>query len=765
MNPMNLVERKSAVAAKPSGGSWLLAVGAAFLTCLLLIPVGPLMPSAGLDPSWTFAVNEAIATGMVFGRDIIFTFGPYGSVYTHVFHPATEAMMLGGSALVALGLMSGFWLLAFPYRVAWLVFVPVAVGLCQLMDGIFLILPLLLLLAVFRLTNASDEREAVPSDGAARIAMALLAIAVGLLPLIKGSLGGFAGVAVGLSVVLCLVSGRVSQGIALVALVVASMVLGWVLSGQPIGALPGFFVSQKPIISGYTGAMSLEGDPSEVAIWLAAATAFVLALAGTLKGASRGRQACTLLGILFFVFVLFKAAFVRHDGHSLIAANALLFMTLIVLMTMRNRGALAVGAICLGASWMVNQSASGESLRETAGRLTGSIVSDVRALSSRLSGTKDLHAEYTRSNREILRNAHFRVLPGSADVYPTELAPLLASGQPWAGRPVPQSYSSYTGILLEKDARHLNGPSAPEHIYFTIAPIDGRLPSQDDSLSWPLLLSHYRIIDFNGIFLTLAREDGKLAQFGPERKQTTKDGESVIVADGTDLLWAKVDLRLTALGKLMLGLYKLPPVEIELTLHDGKMVTHRLIPDIARHGLLLSPYVSSAGDFLNVAGGGETRHVRSFRILTGKSVYWQRDIAVSTNELTISRQPDALKLLAVQPSQPLAPHSATCALDRIERREDGRIHAAGWITPSIDKGINPEKIWAVVQVGDGSVTTFQLPVSERPDVAAAFRKPVMDKTGFDTMVDVPSLNGELEFSVRAEAGGLLYECRNRATVK
>ncbi|WP_432257911.1 hypothetical protein [Cupriavidus sp. TMH.W2] len=762
---MGFVERNSAMVATRQRGSWVLTAAAALLTCLLLIPVAPLMPSAGLDPSWTLVLNEAVAKRMVFGRDVIFTFGPYGSVYTHVFHPATEALMLGGSALVALGLMSGFWLLAFPYRVARLVFVPVAVALCQLKDGIFLVLPLLLLLAVFRLTNASGEREAVPGDSTTRIAMTLIAAAVGLLPLIKGSLGGIAGAAVGLSVLLYLVSGRVSQAITLAAVVAASTVIGWVLSGQPVGALPSFFVSQEPIISGYTGAMSLEGDTSEIAIWLVAATAFVLALAGTLKGASKVRQACTLLGILFFVFVTFKAAFVRHDGHSLIAANALLFMTLIVLMTTRGRSTLAVAAICLSASWMVNQSASGESLPESAGRLKRSIIGDARALSSRLSGTQDLRGDFKKSNREILRNAHFRVLAGSADVYPTELAPVLASGQPWAGRPVPQSYSSYTGTLLEKDAGHLTGPGAPEHIYFTIAPIDGRLPSQDDSLSWPLLLSRYRIIDFNGIFLTLAREDGKLAQFGPERQQTTKDGESVMVANDTDLLWAKVDLRLTPIGKLMLGLYKLPPVEIELALRDGTMVTHRLIPDIARHGLLLSPYVSSAGDFLSVAGGGETRHVRSFRILTGESVYWQRDIAVSTSELTISRQPGALKLLAVRPAQPLAPHSANCALDRIERREDGRIHAAGWITPSIDKGINPEKIWAVVQVADGSVTTFQLPVSDRPDVAVAFRKPVMNKTGFDTTVDVSSLNGELEFSVRAEAGGLLYECRNRATVK
>ncbi|WP_254706813.1 hypothetical protein [Ralstonia pseudosolanacearum] len=44
-----------------------------------LVPWLPVMPQAGLDHSWVLGMNQAVAQGLVFGRDMIFTFGPYAS--------------------------------------------------------------------------------------------------------------------------------------------------------------------------------------------------------------------------------------------------------------------------------------------------------------------------------------------------------------------------------------------------------------------------------------------------------------------------------------------------------------------------------------------------------------------------------------------------------------------------------------------------------------------------------------------------------------
>jgi hypothetical protein len=42
-------------------------------TFLLLMPLYPAQVSDGLDSSWAYAVNEALAQHLVFGHDLIFT--------------------------------------------------------------------------------------------------------------------------------------------------------------------------------------------------------------------------------------------------------------------------------------------------------------------------------------------------------------------------------------------------------------------------------------------------------------------------------------------------------------------------------------------------------------------------------------------------------------------------------------------------------------------------------------------------------------------
>jgi hypothetical protein len=55
---------------------------ASALTVFLFTPWWPWQPAAGLDPSWAYAINEAVAGHLVFGRDFIWTFGPFGAVDT-----------------------------------------------------------------------------------------------------------------------------------------------------------------------------------------------------------------------------------------------------------------------------------------------------------------------------------------------------------------------------------------------------------------------------------------------------------------------------------------------------------------------------------------------------------------------------------------------------------------------------------------------------------------------------------------------------------
>lgn len=46
----------------------------------VFVPFTPRMPSGGLDPSCEFGLNQAAAQGFIFGKELVFTFGPYDRV-------------------------------------------------------------------------------------------------------------------------------------------------------------------------------------------------------------------------------------------------------------------------------------------------------------------------------------------------------------------------------------------------------------------------------------------------------------------------------------------------------------------------------------------------------------------------------------------------------------------------------------------------------------------------------------------------------------
>jgi hypothetical protein len=64
-------------------------------TLVVFVPFYPRFPSFGGQSSWVYAMNEAISRNMVFGRDVVFTSGPLAPVYTRIYHPATDPLMLG----------------------------------------------------------------------------------------------------------------------------------------------------------------------------------------------------------------------------------------------------------------------------------------------------------------------------------------------------------------------------------------------------------------------------------------------------------------------------------------------------------------------------------------------------------------------------------------------------------------------------------------------------------------------------------------------
>lgn len=102
-----------------------------------------------------------------------------------------------------------------------------------------MLLPLLLPLAVVRGIEAGRQQIGI---------LCVLAAAIAILPLVKGS---FSLLAAGSSLVAVLMCWRTSPRLAIVIVIteVLAMVAAWLIAGQALWDLPGYFIARAAIVS------------------------------------------------------------------------------------------------------------------------------------------------------------------------------------------------------------------------------------------------------------------------------------------------------------------------------------------------------------------------------------------------------------------------------------------------------------------------------------------------------------------------------------
>ena len=636
-----------------------LSIGAAILAGVFIIPLEPLMPEPGLDPAWMQAVNEAVARHLVFGRDVIFTYGPFASVYTCLYHPATDTLMLGGRVLIAFGFVVGYLMLCWRRRVYLLLVLPLFtanVWVAYLsFDCIALALPFVFLLVIFRVTAPAGHEASLRLNFPVAAGVAVLTCAVSLLPLVKGSFLVDVAMEFALAMIAAILSRRFVLAAVLPALAVLTMFLAWISAGQPASALFHFFVAQKPIISGYSEAMGYGILGSAPLAKVTVVVAVVLVAIAFIKIKSTSFPWLIPSGLCLSLFISFKAGFARADYHMVMAAGAyfLIALALASLFDQRSGIAITVAAfvVWLGAFGLlaaIRQIAEGETFAFQ--DLERPFVRLVRGFELRRDHAAGLHRIFAEANASIFARTPLQRVEGSVDLYPSDLSVLFAAGDEWDPRPVFQSYSAYTTGLDSLNRAHLLTDLAPKHIFFSIAPIDDRLPALDDAGSWPILLSKYQIAGLKNGYLQLDRDPAApLAQKSkPLGEVTVQTGDWIDVPSTADGVWASVNLRPTLAGKIVLAAYRLHIVTIQMVLIDGQTVTHRFIPEMGESGFLLSPYVGSTDEFLRTAAGMNSNQVRKFRLVSDSHL-WSQEMSASFWLLQIPPEPKARDLITSPP--------------------------------------------------------------------------------------------------------------------
>lgn len=610
-------------------------------TCIAkFVPFVPDFPSAGLDPSWQFSVNHALATGMHFGTDVNFTFGPYAPVYTHLYHPAIDGLILAANLYLSLAYALAAYLAFRQGSRIWVLgYAVFFAGTMYFRDPLLFSLPLLLALALWN--AVSHEQRWLMGDRRGPLFLALLLLPLGLLPLVKGSLLLLCA-AVSLMCAALLVSLR---RYALAAACLLGPLVGealfWMAAGQPLGSLHAYFAGMVPIIGGYSEAMALPGIQYEIVAFLGTGALLLVAIG---LRATLARRARIFLGVLYvvYLFLAFKAGFVRHDSHAIMAAGALVFAGIALALVLPS-GYARSGAFASLLTWLlISSNVTNISFDALADNISMPYRQAWKGANLRLATPNWPRCDYDAALQVLRTRASVPLLKGRTDIYSYQQADFLVTGNDWSPRPVMQSYSAYTPLLAERNRQHLLGPRAPDNVIFRVETIDGRLPSLDDGNSWPVLLASYRPERLLGDAVVLRRSEVAAADLrgavSPLQASEHRFGETIALPAVPGKIYVTMEIEPSMLGRLASLLFRPDQLQLTVYLRDGREKTFRLVSGMARSGFILSPLVEDSKEFLQLYGENallDGKRVASISLGTssGDTLYWASTYRIAFGQL------------------------------------------------------------------------------------------------------------------------------------
>jgi hypothetical protein len=771
-NRMDIHSQKTAVSDRPRR-SGLVATAAGILGLIvgwfLLIPFNPDLPTVGLDSSWAYALNEAVSRGYVFGRDLIYTFGPYASLFTHMYGPTTNTMMMLASSLFATGLCIALGL-AIPRRRLFLaVIFPFLLANCFTRDSIFFLYPFALFLAICRISLPEHSPFSLSASPMVLFGIGLSTVAVSLIPLVKGSFAGTTASLCGLGfIVLCL--NDVRKGVVFAAIFAVGMSAAWVLAGQPLSQLPYYFIAQWPIITGYTNAMSQHGPLWPAAAYLLTAALLLVAFYMAFVRHSGNSGWAALLGMALTLWVAFKAGFTRQDEHVFVAVETLLFVTFCVCFYANLKSAALISVAVAIASVSIANSIG------FSHRRVWSLEGTVEGIRARIMSNDVWPRKFDDANLQIKSSVPLANVHGTVDLYPTELSAIFANGLHWSGRPIIQSYVEYSPALNAQNVAHLRSNRAPQTVFFTLSAIDNRLPSFDDSGSLLELLSGYKIVNYHPPYIQMEKySTSSMAGLTPSEARTLHAKfQQVIDIGSTDPVWVSLNVEPNRLGQLVASAFKLPRLGITLFLDDGRIINHRFIATIGQTGFILSPYLSSTEDIIFLAAGIQAvPRVKSFKITTNGAWGWLDGFDVHITPIHIALQPTARPLLLSAPTTPpdtltkrVGDAKIACYIEAVNGQPydtarpvfalDKVLELRGWTAPK--EPAKSIEAWVVLTSASGEKSFFKATSRDRPDVVAAFKRPDLKTAGFRVLLDLGAVTGRQKLSLYSLSGGAAFAC-------
>jgi hypothetical protein len=532
---------------------------------------------------------------MQFGRDLVFTYGPWGFVAEPRGNPRIYPLLVLVRLLVAAAFASGVALTAVtriqrPFeRCAWIVTlvllaIPTAVA------------PMLLFVVSTHLRERHRRLR--------YFTIGLLVLSCALVIWVKFTLC----MVIAALCFLATIQDLLNRRLPLMAggVIVAALAF-WILAGQSFSNLPAYFRNSLAVASSYSSAMAVSGATWPV-LWGTLVCVCVLA-SYVISIHKTWRLFPGAVWVCLFCFLNFKQAFTRQDDYHIWwgLMDALLPGGLILLagtgflnrtyqFIPGRKWVTALIATLVAVPVISSVLLPAMELRTDGGReRVHDLVSKIRAVLSQATPARRL-AAYQHDLEILRRKDGIQLVGGTADFFPNDLAAVFASGAVPRLRPALQGYASYNAQLTAMNAAYLESSRRPDSVLFDINPIDRNYPTLEDPLSILAYFRCYAPTGFRGKYLLLRSVACQAAPRKPLFDAEIAPGDSLTVASAAGPVWAEMEIVPNALGRLVQFALRIPPVEL-IVETETRQRRYRLTWESAAAGFLLSPVLDDVVSF------------------------------------------------------------------------------------------------------------------------------------------------------------------------
>lgn len=574
-----------------------------------------------LDGSWVRGINMAIKDNLVFGRDIIFTYGPLGYLSTRNTQYVHNIYLL----VADLFLCAGFFYVLHRYlsrdkRWFWVFLAAIFYYKgAEYASSLFLFF---IVFAVLNLKNNFENYFELVFCAISGVVVFFVKVNYGLMAL-PVLLFIAAYLAVFNRKSLAIFVGVISLVFSLIFLKVQIDVINYIKYSIPM-------------ITCYNESMQIEIDPGQYSFisFLLVLLGFLAICAFRIRQLRRDRQirinTLAPLGLLALVFFLFyKNGFTRNDAHNdffFFMMPLFMVLCLLLLDLAKTRGAMGFCVLLIvlaDSNVALPHGCEGKGfIKNITYNYTLNYLKTIFSKQPDIMDTRGL---------ALPENIQKAIGKSTVDVLPIDIFTAQVNNLNYKPRPIIQSYSAYSRTLDSLNAHHFYKKDRPEFAMVWVWSLDNRYTAWDESITKAVLHLNYRYVDFislskdtfltngHGNFLLLQSKNNvqKYPRFEKLFEKTVRFDDTVQInfpADQAIYMTAEVNYNVKgSLAKIFLN----PAVLYVSLFYDSactQYIYHRAVKPIIEGPVLINKTICHNADFVNFVTGNISKNadIRAF---------------------------------------------------------------------------------------------------------------------------------------------------------